>query len=162
MNKKVVVTADAAGRVVVPSQNPEFGYIRIEQTRMIVGEDGWLRPRLVSTLIHGRFEDLKLFGFKAGQTLEGKITIQESLTPFNKKEPARDAKVAGKTGIVCTYMGAPIYRRHSWDETGTKLDELVEHDNVEMIREAFQKLEAAEAGTVTNSIEEKGNLVNPN
>lgn len=151
MNKNVTVTADTTGSVVAVSKNPEFGYIRVEQKRMIVGEDGWLRPRMVSALIHGKVADLKLYEWKAGQNIDGKIVIQESLTPFNKNEPERDAKVAGKTGIVCTLQGAPIYRRHNWDETGSKADELVQHDNVEAIREAFQALE----------LQEKGNLKDP-
>lgn len=154
MNKNVTVTADATGSVVAVSKNPEFGYIRVEQKRMIVGEDGWLRPRLVSALIHGKVADLKLYEWKAGQNIDGKIVIQESLTPFNKTEPDRDAKVAGKTGIVCTLQGAPIYRRHTWDETGSKKDELVQHDNVDAIREAFEKLDAIEKET-------SGNLSNP-
>jgi hypothetical protein len=40
-------------------------------------------------------------GFYAGQELPGTIVIEESLTPFNKKAPERDLKIAGETGIVC-------------------------------------------------------------
>jgi hypothetical protein len=158
MNKKVKVTTDAAGNVVVVSQNPEFGYIRVEQRRLMMDENGWVRPRTVSALIHGRVDVLHEYGWKKGQEIDGKVLIKESLTPFNKKEPDRDAKVAGKTGIVCTYQGAPIYRFHTWDETGKKEDELIQHDNIDAIREAFQKLEEAGGG---EGEENGGSLTNP-
>ena len=59
----------------------------------------------------GLVEDLKEMNLYAGQGLDGKIIIEESLEPFNKKNPERDLKVAGETGIVCTLGGLPIYRR---------------------------------------------------
>ena len=53
MNKKVTVSANEAGQVVVASKNnPEFGYVRLTQdASKIVG--GWLRPKTLSTLISG-------------------------------------------------------------------------------------------------------------
>lgn len=155
MNKKVRVTANTSGQVVVTSSNPEFGYIRVEQKRLMMDDKGWVKPRIVSALIHGRVDVLHEYGWKAGQEIDGKVLIKESLTPFNKKEPERDAKIAGETGIVCTYMGAPIYRFHTWDETGKKEDELIQHDNIEAIRDAFQKLESA------GNSNAEGSLVRP-
>jgi len=39
MNSKVRVSADPAGNVIVTSKsNPEYGYIRVEQDRMIIDE----------------------------------------------------------------------------------------------------------------------------
>jgi hypothetical protein len=49
--------------------------------------------------------------YYGGQMLEGTIVIKESLTPFNEKDPTRDLKVAGSSGILCKVGNDPIYRK---------------------------------------------------
>lgn len=161
MNKAVVVTGDAQGNVITISSNPEFGYIRVEQLRIIFGEDGFARPRKVTALIHGQTSFLKSLGLKKGEELpNGRIVIQESLLPFSKDEEQqkREIKIAGKTGIVCSFQGAPIYRRHIYDDSNRFREELVQHDNVDQIREAFKALEAQ---GVKNPHESETSLTNP-
>lgn len=149
MKSKVIVTADAAGNVVVPSpNNPEWGHIRVTQKRIVIDERGFARPKIASALIAGTIKDLKQFGWKAGQELDGTIFYKEQLEPFNKKEPKRDMKIAGKTGIPCTIEGKPIYRKgfystnpnqddiHIIDEYGC----ILSHDNGDEIREAYKKI----------------------
>jgi hypothetical protein len=158
MNSKVKVTADAAGNVVVPSKNnPEWGHIRVEQDRMVTDERGFARRKKVSALIPGLIKDLKHFGFKAGQEIEGTIIFKEQLDAFNPKEPARDYKIAGKTAVVCCIDGQPIYRKtfykedakakdvHILDEEGNPMS----HNNGDAIRAAYAELAekaGAEAG----------------
>ncbi len=124
--KKVTVTADPSGQAIVPSaNNSEFGYVRVAQTRNIVDERGWLRNKPVAALILGSVSDLKEAGYKANQELEGKIIIRESLTPFNKKSPEKDLKVAGKTGITCMVGEKPIYRKAFFSQDPQANDELL-------------------------------------
>lgn len=151
---KVVVTADKAGNVIVKSQNnPEFGHIRVEQTRMVVEENGFARMKKLSALIPGTIADLKGFGWSAGQEVPGKIVVKESTKPFNKKDPERDFKIAGKSGVVCSIEDQPIYRKHFYTLDENAVDTLVEHDNDEEIKAAYAELgeeEGADASVPTN------------
>lgn len=141
MNSKVVVLADeTTGAVVnVSTNNPEYGYIRVQQVRTMIDDNGFLRRKPVSALIPGTISELKESGFFAGQQLDGKILVEESLEPFNEKTPERDLKIAGETGIVCTLGGLPIYRRTKFSFDSFGVDTLVKHDNVEELRTAYAK-----------------------
>ena len=81
MNLKVKVVANATtGAVVnVSESNPDYGYIRLEQTKAIVDDNGFFKPRTISTLLQGNFNELTGMGFFNGQELPGKIQIKESL-----------------------------------------------------------------------------------
>ena len=152
MNTKVVVIADeTTGAVVnVSENNPEWGYVRVKQTRILADEkSGFLRAKTVTALMPGLVEDLKAAEFYAGQALTGKIVIEESLTPFNKKNPEKDLKIAGKTGIVCTVGGQPIYRRTKFSFNTQAEDTYQQHDNVEELRAAYEA-EQATAGVRPN------------
>ena len=113
MNSKVIVLADEATKSVVnvSQNNPEYGYIRVQQVRTLVDDNGFLRRKVITALSPGLISELSEMGLYAGQQLDGKIVIEESLEPFNKDNPERDLKIAGETGIVCTYAGLPIFRR---------------------------------------------------
>lgn len=141
MNSKVKVTADELGNVVVVSKNnPTWAHIRVEQTRVVVDDNGFARKRSISALIHGTTEDLKSFGWVLGQELSGKIIFKESLQPFNMKEPERDYKIAGKTGIVCCLDGQPIYRKTFYTLNSNSEDSAIAHNNTEDIRAAYSTL----------------------
>lgn len=139
MNSKVKVTAEeSTGSVVVVSKNnPEWGHIRVEQTRISIDDNGFARKRNISALIHGTVEDLKSFKWVNGQEIPGKIIAKESLEPFNMNQPERDYKIAGKTGIVCCQDGQPIYRKTFYTLNSSSEDVLVSHNNVEDIRAAY-------------------------
>jgi hypothetical protein len=141
MNSKIVVLADeTTGAVVNVSQNnSEYGYVRVQQIRTMIDDNGFLRRKPVSALIPGTLGELQDSGFFAGQQLDGKIVVEESLEPFNEKTPERDLKVAGETGIVCTLNGSPIYRRTKFSFDATTTDTLIKHDNVEELRTAYTK-----------------------
>lgn len=161
MKSKVKVTADEAGNVVVPSNNnSEWAHIRVEQERIVFDEKGFARKRRMSALIPGLLEDLKSFGWTAGQEIDGKIIAKESLTPFNAKDPERDYKVAGKTGIVCCIDGQPIYRKTFYtpdnnandvfimDENGNPMT----HNNGEAIRVAYAELTQKEKSAMERDL----------
>jgi hypothetical protein len=145
---KVIVTADAAGNVIVPSKNnTEWGHIRVTQERIVVDDNGFARPKPLSALIIGTIEDLKRFKYVKGQEIEGKIIFKESLEPFNTKDPEKDYKKAGKTGIICCQDGAPIYRKNFYRQDGDSMDVCVEHTNGEDIKVAYAALKEKEEST---------------
>jgi len=155
--QKVIVTADNAGNIIVPSKtNPAWGWIRVEQTRRTVDDKNFARTKTISALIQGEIKDLKGFGYKAGQEIPGRIITIESLEPFNKKEPERDYKIAGKTGICCAVDGQPIYSKNFYKEDATAKDEplvdehgnRIRHNNTAAIKAAYAALK--EEGTTAD------------
>jgi hypothetical protein len=139
MNSKVKVTADkVTGAVIIVGKNPEFAHIRVEQSKMVIDDNGFARLRVISALVHGTVEDLKAFGWKKDQELEkGKIIFKESLEPFNVNQPERDYKIAGKTGIVCCQDGQPIYRKTFYTLNMNAEDKSEAHNNIDAIRAAY-------------------------
>lgn len=137
MDTKVKVTAQDGNVIVRSANNPEYGHIRVEQTRMLIDDNGFVRRRKLSALIPGTIEDLKLFGWEEGEEIEGRILVKESVTPFNKKDPDRDLKVAGDSGIPCCQYGQPIYRKHVFSLNSNAEDTTVEHTNGEEISAAY-------------------------
>lgn len=133
---KVRVTADINGNVIGVSQNnPEYGYVRVEQSVTQISEAGWLKPVKRSALIKGKVEDLAQAGFVEGHELSGKIIVKESLTPFNPENPDKDLKIAGQTGVVCRIDDQPIYRQTFYTSNQDAYDELITHDNTSEIRD---------------------------
>jgi hypothetical protein len=74
--------------------------------------------------------------------LNGRIIVQESTTPWNEKNPERELKVAGATGIVCRIEGNPIYRRTLYTEKENLTDTFLAHDNVDELRHAYARQKA--------------------
>jgi len=132
---KVTVTADKNGNIVkISENNPEFGFIRVEQIATQIA-NGWLRKVKRSAIINGNVNDLLDASFKDGQELAGKIVVVESFNPFNLDNPDRDLKIAGDTGIICRVDDQPIYRQSVYTVNDQAQDEFIMHDNTEEIRE---------------------------
>jgi hypothetical protein len=139
MSSKAIIVADATtGSVINMSSNPDFGYVRVEQAVNQYDDNGFLRRKKLSAIISAPIGDLQEAGYYAGQLLDGRVIIQESTSPWNEKNPERDLKVAGSTGIVCRLDGAPIYRRTLYTEKENVKDTLIAHDNVEELRAAYE------------------------
>jgi hypothetical protein len=157
MNSTVKVVADATtGAVVrVSETNPEFASVRLEQVRTVIGNNNFIERKTVSTLLQGATADLTAMGFYAGQELPGTIVIEESLTPFNKKNPERDLKIAGETGIICSVGGQPIYRRAVFSTASNATDTLIKHDNVEQLRSAYS---SANSSAIRNAAGQDFNI----
>lgn len=118
-------------------------------------ENGFAKKSLISALIYGTLEDLKSFGWHKGMELEGKIVAKDSLTPFNRLNPEKDFKVAGKTEIVCTIEGKPIYRKTFYRQNSDAVDETIQHDNREDIRQAAIAQQQAENSDAVDSLQGK-------
>lgn len=142
MNGEVKVTANAEGKVVVPSSNPEFGYIRLEQKSTVIDANGWARKANKSALIKGRVADLAEMGLVKGMKLPGKLIVTESHEPTNEDNLEQDMKVAGDSGVPCTKDGQPIYRTTQYTTDEDAVDTFIAHDNGDAIREAQAELAA--------------------
>lgn len=135
---KVKVTADEAGNVIIRSENnPTWGYIRVEQKRNIVDQNGFASSTTLSALVPGEVETLNGFGWTAGASVEGKVIVKESTTPFNAKDPERDYKIAGDSGVVCMFGEDPIYRKNIFTFNADACDHTIEHTNGDEIKEAY-------------------------
>ena len=147
-DSKVKVTANKDGHVIVVSgNNPDYGHIRVEQIRMVVDDTtGFAKLKPISALIPGLVKDLKGFGFSDQQEIDGKIRIVEKTIPFNKKDPDRDLKVAGKSGIVCSVGDKPIYRKHFYTPNTSLEDATLAHDNQEEIKATYAEVNAESNG----------------
>lgn len=140
-DSKVRVTADKGGSVIIPSEkNLEYGYIRVEQDRMLVDDKGFARKKTITALIPGKIEDLKGFGWVKDQEVEGKIIAKEQLKPFNSDDPKRDYKIAGKTNVICCVGEEPIYRKTFFTLSPKAEDVLLAHTNGEEIKAAYAEL----------------------
>ena len=135
--EKVKVVADTNGNVVTVSpNNPEYGWIFVEQTATQF-DAGWMKTVVRKTRINGKTNELVEAKFVSGQEIPGKIIVLESLVPFNNEEPDRDLKIAGKTGIICRYEDQPIYRQSYFTTNVNSYDELINHTNRDEIREVM-------------------------
>jgi len=127
---KVKVVADSNGNVIGRSvNNPEYGYIRLEQKTIQIDQNGWLKSVKRSSILKGKMEDLLQTGYTANTELPGKIIVRESLQPFNLENPDRDLKIAGSTGIICRIDDQPIYRQSFNTTDVNAFDELIAHNN---------------------------------
>lgn len=151
MNSKVTVIADANGMVINQSvANPDYGNVKLQQVRTMVDDNGFLRRKTVSTLLQGHMNELQETGFYAGQELPGNIVIVESLEPFNKKNPERDMKIAGETGIICKVDDNPIYRKTLYSLSANMTDTLLKHTNVDEMRAAYAKSKTVSSAVTPN------------
>jgi hypothetical protein len=151
---KVVVTADATGNVIgISKNNPEYGYVRVEQNVTQVNDRGWLRNVKRSALVKGKVSDLIEAGLNAGKTLPGKIVVVESFQPFNPENPDRDLKIAGDTGIICRVDDEPIYRQTFYTTNENAVDDLIMHTNADEIREVQAAKKAIESLTEKQTAE---------
>lgn len=136
-NSKVKVVADAAGNVIRKSSNPEWGYIIVKQQLFTVGKDGFAKNETRQALIPGTIDNLSGFGWSADQEIEGKVIVREQLKPFGKKDPEKDMKQAGDSGVICKIGDSPIYRKLFYTPDVNAADTFLEHDNGDEITAAY-------------------------
>lgn len=143
MDNKVYVTADALGNVIgVSPNNPDYGWIRVETIVNEIKEGGWFKLVKRSALIKGLLEDLKQADYQEGDEISGKIIVKEQLVPFYDENPDKHLKIAGDTGVICSYQGSPIFRDSFFTNNPHAEDEFIQHDNQEEIRTAQSAMKA--------------------
>ncbi len=149
---KVRVSGNGKGAIVVPSENnPEYGFIRVQQERETFGSPdaehptGWLQVKTLSALVPGTVKDLKRLGWAEGQEIPGMIVVREQFLPFNTVNPEKNLKVAGDTGVVCTKEGQKIFRQSFYTPNTSAQDVLIQHDNSAEIKAAAVPKEEEES-----------------
>jgi hypothetical protein len=146
MNPFVNVSSNEDNSIITLSKNnPEYGYIRVTQQRLLINKKGWVSIRPLSALVQADVETLKMLNWSPNQQLKGQIVIKESFEPFTPDNPDKDLKIAGETGIPCCVDGQPIYRKCFYDPTGNDVDDLIQHNNTEEIKIAVKSLKIASA-----------------
>jgi hypothetical protein len=145
---KVTVKGNEDGTVIsISKNNPEWGSIRVKQT-IAEMQNGFVKTKDRYAYVRGTVQMLSALDWSVGQQLDGKIVIRESLTPFNPDNASLDYKIAGTSGVVCRYNGAPIYRKAFFETNPTKFnDELIAHNNTEEIRIANEIASKANVDT---------------
>jgi hypothetical protein len=141
MNNLVTVRKENGATVRV-SNNPEYGFIVLEQIASEL-KDGWISDKTLTTIIQGKTSVLE--SMDLSKPLIGKIVVLESLKPFNDKQPERDLKYAGDTGIVCMDGDNPIYRKTEFTYDTNAHSEFIKHTNGAEIRSANSTNQAVES-----------------
>lgn len=143
---KVLVVADKNGNIIGQStNNPEYGYIRVQQHTVQINDQGWLKTVKRSAILKGKMEDLLSAEYKEGTQLPGKIVVIEALEPFNPTNPDKDLKIAGDTGIICRVEDQPIYRNTFYTSNPNAFDELITHTNTNEIKDVMEAKKAMSA-----------------
>jgi hypothetical protein len=140
---KVKVFADEFGSVVfISPNNPEYGYIRVEQDCPVFNSKGWFDFKKRCAIIPGRTQDLKRAVesnfFVAGKELPGKIVVREQLEPLMESNPDFGLKRAGNDGVVLLFEDQMIYRRTFYTENMNEMDVLIQHTNIDEITTAHK------------------------
>lgn len=136
--------------VAIEGNNPEWCAVNVMAIQSTFSDMGFENERVMSALIRRKTSgtDDK---YSAGQVLNGKIAVMETLTPTDPNDNSRDAKAPSaahaEAGIYCTVGGLPVYQRRYYTEDLTKADITIVHDNQEEIAQftAALKVKAATA-----------------
>tara|TARA_R110000868_G_scaffold37331_1_gene132219 strand:- start:1806 stop:2270 length:465 start_codon:yes stop_codon:yes gene_type:complete len=134
---KVTTSTNESTEIIGKSTNsPDYGYIRVESTEgMSFGNGGWLNTNRKTALIKGKLSDLTAFVKKnnvmEGYEIEGKIVVNESLTPFYATQQPKLIPSTGEILYKETSNGKePIYRQTEFTIDMNKVDTLIQHSNV--------------------------------
>lgn len=120
----------------ISTNNPDYGYIRVEENSgLTFGNGGWLNSSSKTALIKGKTADLKLFiqknNVKVGFEVPGQIVIIEQTTPFYA---GQQPKVNPSTGevlyVTVNGVKTPIYRQTEFTQDMTRQDFMLQHENV--------------------------------
>lgn len=157
---QIIPNAKTGSVITAYQNNPEFGYVQLQQTAMTI-DGGWVRETKRSTLLRAKMELLNKFiaGNKT-LALPGRIVVKEYVESdvpadmadrfFNKGVDYETAiepyvKRAGQDGVELTSGGERIIRFSVYDNTGQSPDVMVSHDNVEAVRESISSRSTAGA-----------------
>jgi hypothetical protein len=138
---KVKVATDEFGSVLfISPNNPEYGYIRVEQDSPVFSSKGWFDFKKRCAIIPGKTEDLKRAienkFFSANKELPGKIVIKEQLEPIMANNLDFGVKRAGADGPILVFEDQIIYRRAFYTENMNESDVLIQHTNIDEVKTA--------------------------
>jgi len=78
---KVIAHPETGAVITVSKNNSQYGTIRLDSENVSL-EGGFMNKSKRTAFIRGKVSDLQSLGYKAGQTLGGKIMKKESFSPF--------------------------------------------------------------------------------
>ena len=149
---QIVPNAKTGSVISAYQNNPEYGYVQLQQTAMVI-DGGWVREVKRSTLLRAKMELLnKFIAGNKNLSLPGKIVVKEFLESevpadmaerfFNKNVDYETSiepyvKRAGQDGVELTQGGERIIRFSVYDNTAQDNDVMVAHDNVDAVRESI-------------------------
>ncbi len=123
---KVTVKAGKNGAVVTVSQNPDTGYIFLEQRVSYQNpKTGFLGEKKRTAFLFGTVSMLLNLKWKIGQEVDGKIVLTESFEQTKGMSP----KMAGDTGVCCKQNGQMIYHKTWYSFDPSEPDVTIRHDN---------------------------------
>tara|TARA_R110000868_G_C10596800_1_gene740086 strand:- start:141 stop:608 length:468 start_codon:yes stop_codon:yes gene_type:complete len=137
-NSVKVITSkkDSTEILGVSTNNPEFGYIRVEENGAVsFGNGGWLNSSSKTALIKGKTADLQTFinknNVRAGYELSGQIVIIEQTTPFYAgQQPKINPSTSEVLYVTVAGIKTPIYRQTEFTQDMTRQDSMLQHENV--------------------------------
>ena len=130
-----------------PTKKEDLAFLRFGMPVVSISANGTPVVKVLKTNVFNDETSLQLlidsYDMRIGSALPDTVlVVEESLVPFNKKNPDNDLKMAGTTGIACTFTGdykgitydnpAPIYRRVKLASAGTG-NTLIAHTNADEI-----------------------------
>ncbi len=110
-SKVRVIKNSKTGKVINQSENnPDYGYVVLEQTVESINGNGWLDSRRRVAVLPSTMETLNRFNFTEGQELDGKLVIKESTKGREGQKPKIYPKGHINEGKPCLHNGEMIYR----------------------------------------------------
>lgn len=145
----VIITANAVGEVFTLAKdeqgNPKldkngkpYGFIRLEQATLDLGysyNGGIKRTSTLKNMLAEQFEKVKDY-YAAGTELPGRIARKETMDAAIGTQKGWTPKRAGseENAPVLKKNGLTIYQQTVYDQSGTEADVIIEHDNVEEVK----------------------------
>jgi len=132
----VRITKNAEGLEITSTSNPKYGFIRVEESRMVF-KGRFATQKKRSALIIAEIEALQqTLANTPSRILPGHIVIREQLTPVNPEDTEYGLKIAGQTGVICRVEDQPIYIDTFYSEDPNETDVFIQHTNKEEIKAA--------------------------
>ena len=120
------------------AQTPNKYFAMVSQTIEILDANGKSRTLVRTAIIADDLADIiKECKPNEAGIVQGKIVIIESLKPIISKNKQVGLKIAGHSGIPCTYKGRSIYMQFKLKSDVNAKDIRIQHDNRDEISKAF-------------------------
>jgi len=174
---KLVYNKDTKAAYTAYQNNPEYGYIQVEEAQIQLRSLTWVGKTRRVALIKGDVESLKTWVLEnaKGGKLPGQIVVREYEEGAVPDELYRELigdtevrdyeeavkpfiKLAGKDGVPLTIGGNRILRFSFYDETGELEDIKVQHDNSDDVASAARERRIEKMKEVQAELEAKAAL----
>jgi len=115
---KVVAHPETGAVITVSKNNSQYGTIRLDSENVSL-EGKFMNKSKRTAFIRGKVEDLQSLGYKAGQTLGGKIMKKESFSPFYE---GQRPKINPSNGEIILTNGEETFLDYTYTSDANALD----------------------------------------